>query len=170
VGRSGALLSLTALLLAACSEDPLRCGGKLPWATLINIAIFDQDGNPVCGRATVQARQFASSWLTLRVFPGTSAVLLPNGSFAGVAGTECNYYFSTGSTEDAPRPCTDTPLRWRVSAEGCEPAEGSWSWEQNIAHGQSDISFYVPVRLRCGAASPSDDAAASADASDVGRQ
>ena len=44
---------------------------------------------------------------------------------------------------------THRPMQWRVAVEGCEPAEGSWSWERNIAEGQSDVSFHIPIRLRC---------------------
>jgi len=150
--------------------------GKTPtpplhWiCTPVNIAVFDQDGQPVCNGGRVLARQHGREWYRANPVLQTRATLLPNGRFALVQGSMCNLYVTAGAEQDVPQACTETPLCWRVELDGCDPAEGTWSWQQNIAQGQTDISFYVPVRLRCTRTiSPGDDAAVDvlADASDA---
>lgn len=142
-------LALVAACTACSGPDDAHCESSLPWATVVHIALFDQHGRPVCNRGRIEARQASAAWYPLWDFPGVHAELLPNGRFTIAGEQSCNLYYGTGTEQDIPQACTDIPLRWRVSVDGCEPAEGAWSWEQNIAYGQVDISFYVPVRLRC---------------------
>jgi len=143
------LVHLVLIAASAACSDGGECESSLPWATTVNVALFDQDGRPVCTRGRIEARQAGAAWYQLQTFPGAHAELLSNGRFGIISGESCNLYGATGTPDDIPQACTDIPLRWRVSVDGCEPAEGAWTWEQNIAYGQVDISFYVPVRLRC---------------------
>ncbi len=134
-----------------------------PWATLAEIALFDQDGQPVCANAHVTAQQGGRGWFDVPRGVNARSVLLPNGHFGTVPGEPCNYYQGQppGGPTSVPLLYCSDPLEWRVAAEGCEPAQGSWSWNDNTFPGRFGINFQVTVRLRCfgardGGTSPGD--------------
>ncbi|MFO0647091.1 MAG: hypothetical protein U0326_12690 [Polyangiales bacterium] len=174
---SARLSPLLALAFVACSTSSDRqftdeaCYSDAippPWATLVDLAIFDELGQPVCATAQVTGQQGREPSFSVPRLIGAHAVLRPDGHHALVAGDSCNAYNGLPGGGPEGRPlfrCSD-PLNWSVTAEGCEPAHGSWSWNDNTFPGRVDISFHITVRLRCHGTSDAGDAAVTDAASD----
>jgi len=169
--RAGLLLTG----IVGCSSDG-ECDDAIGSASTAHVALFDQEGRPVCNRGRIEARQAGASWHPLGYFPDAYSVLLPSGWTELVAGQSCNLYYTTGTLEEPIYLCGEQPLQWRVAVDGCEPSEGTWTRAQNAANGQGYRSFYVPVRLRCtrtippGADASTDTPDASSDVTDVPRK
>lgn len=161
---------LLALIVVACSDRPFTdetCYSDVdptPVGTSVGLAIFDQRGQPVCASARITAQQGRGPEFVLARASNNYAELSPDGHHGLRWGASCNAYEGVpGGGPGVPGllRCSD-PLNWRVEAEGCEPARGSWSWNDNTFPGSNGISFQVTVRLRCNGVS---DGGVGADAS-----
>ncbi len=151
----GGLSRFLSLLLLRCTNDYLDPGCRpsndtpLTWATLGNIGLFHQDGRPLDRSARVLCSQGASGVEAASVNPhGLTAVVVGEGTLRVVQGSARNLY-DCGINSIILRNCS-LPLRVQVEARGCDPIDLLWSWDDNYRFGpRSDISFHVPVRMRC---------------------
>jgi hypothetical protein len=145
------------VIATACSSeytDP-ECNGDRsmlkPLVTGVDVALFDEAGRPVCRPATVVAGQPGRTTFTVPRSIIAYATLLPNGRFAAFVGPPCNFYEGTpvgGPTALGLLRC-GPPLDWSVTVPGCDPARGSYSWNDNTFPGRTFPSFALTVRLQC---------------------
>lgn len=171
-------LALLVLSLSACDGLVTRSVGPdcrpsaatpLGWATLGYVALFSSDGRPVdASGARVYCSQGMSPEERATRYPDSpEGYLLVGERVAFVVGSDVvRNGFTCGASSLVLRYC-DAPLRVRVEMPGCASQEISWTWQENIRrNGARDISFYVPVLLRCAAdaaANPTDQDASRLD-------
>lgn len=162
-GRSVSPGVLGLALVLSCTSSRFRdpsCqssgGPQLADATLGFVALFTEAGDPIeLPNAVVSCTQGPAQFGPALYQPefGVGAVL-DHGAVRVVigAGGLLNYY-TCGLLLGGPvlRRCAE-PLRVRVQAPGCEPYDGSFTWDENYdLNGPAQTSFLVPVRLRCAA-------------------
>ncbi len=149
-------LLLVGALASTCSPsylDPL-CSSYAPGrltVTLAEIGLFTEDGSPIeLPSARVVCSQGSSGDDHAQYRPefGFGLVLvrgrptLVTGSGVVLNEYECGNEIILHS-------CAD-PLRVRVTAPGCAPFDGSWSWDDNYRlNGTGSLDFHIPVRLHC---------------------
>lgn len=157
----GASLILLVLSLNACDERfsngvdrncrPLAAPPP-PWVTLGNVALFSSDGRPVdAASARVYCSQGMSSEERALYFSERSQgfQLVGERMVFAVGPDVVRNSVTCGLSSIILRHC-GAPLRVRVEIPGCVPQEISWTWEENLQRSAAvDISFYVPVLLRC---------------------
>lgn len=157
----GASLMLLVLSLNACDGlfshgvdrncRPLEAPPP-PWATIGNVALFSSDGLPVdAAGARVYCSQGMSPEEQARFYPNDpSGYRLVGERMVFAVGPDVvRNGVTCGFSSISLRHCA-APLRVRVEIPGCAPQEISWTWEENLQRsGAVDISFYVPVLLRC---------------------
>ena len=114
--------------------------------------MFTEDGTPIeLPNAVVSCTQGSAEFARAQYRPefGFGAIL-ENGAVHVVRGDGTLFNFYTcGVSGVILRRCS-TPLRVRVEAPGCESYQRAFTWDENFdLNGPNQISFLIPVRLRC---------------------